>query len=88
MKTKPVLVLLGLCLLLLSGCVASTGYTTYRAVPPPPPRYYYGPPRPVIVVPARRVPPPVYYRGGHDHGRGPANYGHGHGYRSSPRRGR
>ncbi|MDO7876357.1 hypothetical protein Q5H93_16555 [Hymenobacter sp. ASUV-10] len=88
MKTKPVLVLLGLCLLLLSGCVASTGYTTYRPVPPPPPRYYYAPARPVIVVPARRVPPPVYYRGGHDHRYGPASYGRGNGYRGGPRRGR
>ena len=83
MKTKPLIFALGLCLLLLSGCVASVG-TGYGYYPPARPYYgyaqpYYAP-RPVIVVPERG-----YYRGGggyHGGGyyRGGGGYGGGRGH--------
>ncbi|MEL5993011.1 hypothetical protein [Hymenobacter segetis] len=85
MKVKSVIFSLSLCLLLLSGCVASVGpeYGYY----PPAPRPYYGyarpyyyNPRPVIVVPRGGYNRPHYegnhYGGGYGGGRG---YGNGHG---------
>jgi hypothetical protein len=79
MKIKSVIFSLSLCLLLLSGCVASVGpeYGYY----PPAPRPYYGyarpyyNPRPVIVVPRGGYNRP-HYEGNHYGG----GYGHGGGY--------
>lgn len=70
MKTKPLIFALGICLMLLSGCVASvgTGYdygyggAYYAPYPPARPYYarpYYYNPRPAVIVPARP------YRGGY-----------------------
>jgi hypothetical protein len=85
MKTKPLIFALGICLMLLSGCVASvgTGYDYgyggayyapvrpyYAPVRPYYARPYYYNPRPAVIVPARP------YRGGYrDAYRG--NNGHG-----------
>lgn len=69
MKTKPVIFALGLCLLLLSGCVASIG-PEYGYYPPAQPYYGYGrsyyAPRPVLVR-------PPYYRQSYR-----SNYGGGY----------
>ncbi|UOQ99635.1 hypothetical protein MUN81_09105 [Hymenobacter sp. 5317J-9] len=86
MKTKSVIFALGLCLLLLSGCVASVGtgydYGYYPPAQPYYPRPYYArphyyTPRPAVVVPVR-----PYYRGSY-HGayRGGNGYHGGYGRR-------
>ena len=91
MKTKSLIFALGICLMLLSGCVASvgTGYdygyggAYYAPVRPYYARPYYYNPRPAVIVPARP------YRGGYrdayrgNNGNGGyhgnnGNYGGGH----------
>lgn len=71
MKTKPLIFALSICLMLLTGCVASVG-PGYDAgyYPPAGPYYarpyyarpYYYNPRPAVIVPARP------YRGGYGGG--------------------
>jgi hypothetical protein len=84
MKTKPFIFALGLCLLLLSGCVASVG-TGYDAGYYPPVQPYYAPrpyyvrpyyraPRPAVIVPAR----PYYHGSYHGGYRGDNGYHGGH----------
>jgi hypothetical protein len=81
MKTKPLIFALGICLMLLTGCVASSGpgydYGYGGGYYPPARPYYARPyyynPRPAVIVPAR-----PYYRGNY-HGDG--------GYRGSGNRG-
>ncbi len=80
MKTKPMIFALGICLLLLSGCVASVG-PEYGYYPPVQPYYGYGRayyPRPVVVRPYYR---PPYRSGYHGEGgpRGGGNWGGNHG---------
>jgi len=89
MKTKSLIFALGICVMLLSGCVASvgTGYDSgYGYYPPAQPYYggyysrpYYAP-RPVIVRPYRQPYRSNYngYRG--DGGRGNWNGNRGGGY--------
>lgn len=67
MKTKSLIFALGICLFLLSGCVASVG-TGYGYYPPVRP-YYYAP-----------RPPRPYYRPHYDGGYRPGG-GFGGGYR-------
>ena len=89
MKTKSLLFALSLCLLLLSGCVASvgTGYDVgYGYYPPAQPYYaprpyyvrpYYRAPRPAVIVPAR----PYYHGSYHREYRGGNGYHGGRGWR-------
>jgi|GEM_PF-5696443 hypothetical protein len=68
MKTKPLLFAFGLCVLLLSGCVATAGpdYVYYPPAPvyyAPVRPYYFHPRRPIVVVPRPYHRPP--YRSPH-----------------------
>ncbi|GAB3585047.1 hypothetical protein [Hymenobacter daeguensis] len=84
MKTKPLIFALGICLMLLTGCVASVGpgydYGYGGGYYPPARPYYARPyyynPRPAVIVPAR-----PYYRGGYGGGyHGDRGYHGGGGY--------
>ena len=89
MKTKPLIFALGICLMLLSGCVATAG-PDYGYYPPAPTYYgpvrpyyarpYYARPRPAVIVPARpyyRQPTRGYRDGGRPGGYHGGNHGGG-----------